>query len=371
MKRPNRAKLPLFENLINEEYSGMDGQFRLYFSNDKFDLIDRQFKALDTVFNNANIRINIQCNINLFLARISFNTTSDRIKVRYDVYDTKKIKIYHATDVEDTLVETVDISEIYRAVVDVYKKYIDPNCTIDFHAFEGHNRINETFDSLWGNRNQGGLNYDRTESPSELTAKLLSYIGNIDDSENRLSSIISDSSLVDKLVKKIGTRAQDLSSDIRRSVMKAIIAASNDQDKLYLAAFMITQYTDSYGAAFTQYLDMVDYSSEQRLKEMINLNVDEVKRQGSTYFIDTKYVHKCGFNKWFNDGDPTVEDIKNALECINSAKVEFGNTNNMKEVLDFLCSYIALNNGSDSLSDSVVSFFKDQVKKYSNAPKVV
>lgn len=361
----------MFENLINEEYSGMDGQFRLYFSNDKFDLIDRQFKALDTVFNNANIRINIQCNINLFLARISFNTTSDRIKVRYDVYDTKKIKIYHATDVEDTLVETVDISEIYRAVVDVYKKYIDPNCTIDFHAFEGHNRINETFDSLWGNRNQGGLNYDRTESPSELTTKLLSYIGNIDDSENRLSSIISDSSLVDKLVKKIGTRAQDLSSDIRRSVMKAIIAASNDQDKLYLAAFMITQYTDSYGAAFTQYLDMVDYSSEQRLKEMINLNVDEVKRQGSTYFIDTKYVHKCGFNKWFNDGDPTVEDIKNALECINSAKVEFGNTNNMKEVLDFLCSYIALNNGSDSLSDSVVSFFKDQVKKYSNAPKVV
>lgn len=34
MKRPNRAKLPLFENLINEEYSGMDDQFRMYFSND-------------------------------------------------------------------------------------------------------------------------------------------------------------------------------------------------------------------------------------------------------------------------------------------------------------------------------------------------
>ena len=237
--------------------------------------------------------------------------------------------------------------------------------------FEGYVRVNETFDSLWGNRNQGGLNYDRTESPSELTSKLLSYIGNVDDSENRLSSIISDSSLVDKLIKKVGTRAQDLSSDVRKSVMKAIIAASNDQDKLYLAAFMIIQYTDSYEAAFTQYLDMVDYSSEQRLREMINLNVYEVKQQGSTYFIDTKYVHKCGFNKWFNDGDPTVEDIKEALECINSAKVEFGNTNNMKEVLDFLCSYIALNGGSDSLSDSVLSFFKDQVKKYSNAPKVV
>ena len=43
----------------------------------------------------------------------------------------------------------------------------------------------------------------------------------------------------------------------------------------------------------------------------------------------------------------------------------------MKEVLDFLSSYIALNNGSDSLSDSVLSFFKDQIKKYSNAPKIV
>ena len=143
-----KKKLPLFENLINEEYSGMDSWFRMYFSNDQFDLIDKQFKALDTVFNKANIRINIQCNMSIFLARISFKTTSDRIKVRYDTYDTKKIKIYHATDVEDTLVETVDISEIYRAVIDVYKKYIDPNCIIDFPAFEGHNRINETFDSL-------------------------------------------------------------------------------------------------------------------------------------------------------------------------------------------------------------------------------
>ena len=132
--------------------------------------------------------------------------------------------------------------------------------------------------------------------------------------------------------------------------MKAIIAASNDQDKLYLAAFMITQYTDAYGAAFTQYLDMADYSSEQRLKEMIDYNVNEVKRQGSAYFMDTRYIHKCGYNKWFNNGDPTVEDIK--------------------EVLDFVCSYIALNNGSDSLSDSILSFFKDQIKKYSNAPKV-
>lgn len=31
MKRSNKAKLPLFENLINEEYSGMDDQFRMYF----------------------------------------------------------------------------------------------------------------------------------------------------------------------------------------------------------------------------------------------------------------------------------------------------------------------------------------------------
>lgn len=136
MKRSNRAKLPLFENLINEEYSGMDDQFHMYFSNDQFDLIDKQFKALDTVFNKANIGISIQCNMSIFLARISFNTTSDRIKVRYDVYDSKKIKIYHAGNAEDTLVETVDISEIYRAVIDVYKKYIDPNCTIDFPMFE-------------------------------------------------------------------------------------------------------------------------------------------------------------------------------------------------------------------------------------------
>lgn len=141
MKRSNRAKLPLFENLINEEYSGMDDQFRMYFSNDQFDLIDRQFKALDTVFNKANIRINIQCNMSIFLARISFNTTSDRIKVRYDVYDTKKIKIYHAGNAEDTLVETVDINEIYRAVIDVYKKYIDLNCTIDFPMFESQRNI--------------------------------------------------------------------------------------------------------------------------------------------------------------------------------------------------------------------------------------
>lgn len=136
MKRSNRAKLPLFENLINEEYSGMDDQFRMYFSNDQFDLIDRQFKALDTVFNKANIGISIQCNMSIFLARISFNTTSDRIKVRYDVYDSKKIKIYHAGNAEDTFVETVDINEIYRAVIDVYKKYIDPNCVIDFPMFE-------------------------------------------------------------------------------------------------------------------------------------------------------------------------------------------------------------------------------------------
>ena len=368
MKRPNRAKLPLFENLINEEYSGMDEQLHLYFSKDKFDLIDKQFKALDTVFSKANIRVNIQCNMSIFLARISFNTTSDRIKVRYD---TKKIKIYHAGTVEDTLVETVDISEIYRAVIDVYKKYIDPNCTIDFPMFEGYVRVNETFNALWDSGSQGGLNCNSTDGQSEITSKLLNYIGSSDNFESKLSSIISDSSLVDKLIKKVGTRAQDLSSDIRKSVMKAIINASSDQDKLYLAAFMITQYTDSYGAAFTQYLDVVDYSSEQRLREMIDFNVNEVKRQGKVYFIDTKYVHKCGFNKWFNDGDPTLEDIKNALECVNSARVEFGNTNNMKEVLDFLSSYIALNNGSDSLSDSVLSFFKDQVKKYNNAPKVV
>lgn len=369
MKRSNRAKLPLFENPINEEYSGMDDQFRMYFSNDQFDLIDRQFKALDTVFNKANIGISIQCNMSIFLARISFNTTSDRIKVRYDVYDSKKIKIYHAGNAEDTLVETVDINEIYRAVIDVYKKYIDPNCTIDFPVFEGWVKINETFNALW-NSSQGGLNLNNTHGQSKITSKLLNYIGSSDNFESKLSSIISDSSLVDKLIKKIGTRAQDLSSDIRKSVMKAIIAASNDQDKLYLAAFMITQYTDAYGAAFTQYLDMVDYSSEQRLKEMIDYNVNEVKRQGSTYFMDTRYIHKCGYNKWFNNGDPTVEDIKEALECINSAKAEFKNTNNMEEVLDFVCSYIALNNGSDSLSDSILSFFKDQIKKYDNAPKV-
>ena len=236
--------------------------------------------------------------------------------------------------------------------------------------FESYVRVNETFNALWNSGNQGGLNCNNTDGQSEITSKLLNYIGSSDDFESKLSSIISDSSLVGKLIKKIGTRAQDLSSDIRKSVMKAIINASSDQDKLYLAAFMITQYTDSYGAAFIQYLDVADYSSEQRLKEMIDYNVNEVKRQGKVYFMDTRYVHKCGFNKWFNDGDPTVEDIKEALECVNSAKVEFANTNNMTEVLDFLCSYIALNNGSDSLSDSVLSFFKDQVKKYSNAPKV-
>ena len=237
--------------------------------------------------------------------------------------------------------------------------------------FENYCRINETFNSLWDNGSQGGLNCNRTDGQSEITSKLLSYIGSSDNFESKLSSIISDSSLVDKLIKKVGTRAQDLSSDIRKSVMKVIINASNDQDKLYLAAFMITQYTDSYGAAFTQYLDVVDYSSEQRLKEMIDFNVNEVKQQGKVYFIDTRYVHKCGFNHWFNDSDPTLEDIKNALECINSTKIEFANTANMKEVLDFLTSYIALNNGSDSLSNSVLSFFKDQVKKYSNAPKIV
>lgn len=237
--------------------------------------------------------------------------------------------------------------------------------------FESYVRVNETFNALWNSGSQGGLNLNSTDGQNEIMSKLLNYIGSSNDFESKLSSIISDSSLVDKLIKKIGTRAQDLSSDIRKSVMQTIIAASNDQDKLYLAAFMITQYTDSYGAAFTQYLDVADYSSEQRLREMIDYNVSEVKRQGSVYFIDTKYVHKCGFNKWFNDGDPTLEDIKNALECVNSARVEFANTNNMKEVLDFLCSYIALNNGSDSLSDSVLSFFKDQVKKYSNAPKIV
>lgn len=79
--------------------------------------------------------------MSIFLARISFNTTSDRIKVRYDVYDTKKIKIYHAGNAEDTLVETVDINEIYRAVIDVYKKYIDLNCTIDFPMFESQRNI--------------------------------------------------------------------------------------------------------------------------------------------------------------------------------------------------------------------------------------
>lgn len=236
--------------------------------------------------------------------------------------------------------------------------------------FEGYIRINETFNALWNSGNQGGLDLNNAHGQSEITAKLLNYIGSSDNFESKLSSIISDSSLVDKLIKKIGTRAQDLSSDVRKSVMKAIIAASNDQDKLYLAAFMVTQYTDSYGAAFTQYLDMVDYSSEQRLKEMIDYNVNEVKREGSTYFMDTRYIHKCGYNKWFSNGDPTVEDIKEALECINSAKVEFANTNNMEEVLDFLCSYIALNNGSDNLSDSILSFFKDQIKKYSNAPKI-
>lgn len=235
--------------------------------------------------------------------------------------------------------------------------------------FESYVRVNETFNALW-NSSQGGLNLNNTYSQSKITSKLLDYIGSSDNFESKLSSIISDSSLVDKLIKKIGTKAQDLSSDIRKSVMKAIIAASNDQDKLYLAAFMITQYTDAYGAAFTQYLDMVDYSSGQRLKEMIDYNVNEVKRQGSTYFMDTRYIHKCGYNKWFNNGDPTVEDIKEALEYINSAKAEFENTNNMEEVLDFVCSYIALNNGSDGLSDSILSFFKDQVRKYSNAPEV-
>lgn len=236
--------------------------------------------------------------------------------------------------------------------------------------FESYVRVNETFNALWNSGSQGGLNLNNTDGQNEITSKLLNYIGSSDNFESKLSSIISDSSLVDKLIKKIGTRAQDLSSDVRKSVMKAIITTSNDQDKLYLAAFMITQYTDSYGAAFTQYLNMVDYSSEQRLKEMIDYNVNEVKRQGKIYFMDTRYVHKCGFSKWFNDGDPTLGDIKEALECVNSAKVEFANTANMMEVLDFLCSYIALNNGSDSLSDSVLSFFKDQVKKYSNAPKV-
>ena len=214
------------------------------------------------------------------------------------------------------------------------------------------------------------MNCNNTDGQSEITSKLLNYIGSSDNFESKLSSIISDSSLVDKLIKKIGTIAQDLSSDVRKSVMKAIINTSNDQDKLYLATFMIIQYTDSYGASFTQYLDIADYSSDQKLKAMIDTNVEEIKRQRSIYFMDTRYVHKCGFKKWFNDGDPTVEDIREALECVNSARVEFNNTDNMKELLDFLSSYIALNNGSDSLSDSVLSFFKDQIKRYEKAPRV-
>ena len=129
-------KLPLFENLINEKYGGMDYQFHRYFSDDDFDSIDKQFKALDTIFDKANIGIDIQCNMSRFLARISFNTTSDKIRVIYDEYGSKKIKIYHAVPAKDILIEKVDISEIYRAVIDAYKKCINPNCTIDFPNYE-------------------------------------------------------------------------------------------------------------------------------------------------------------------------------------------------------------------------------------------
>lgn len=113
-------------------------------------------------------------------------------------------------------------------------------------------------------------------------------MGNPDEYNNKLVTAIPDSSLVDKLLKKVGTRAQDLSSDVRKVAMRAIISASNDQDKLFIAAFMVTQYTDSFGAAFVDYLTVVDYSSDQRLSNMIRLNVERVKQKGKAYFIDTR-----------------------------------------------------------------------------------
>lgn len=235
--------------------------------------------------------------------------------------------------------------------------------------FENYN-CNEELYSLWNDGSNGGLNCNATDGQTEIISKLLSYMGNPDEYSNKLTAAIHDSSLAEKLLKKVGTRAQDLGSDVRKGVMRAIISTSSDQDKLFIAAFMVTQYTDSFGAAFVDYLTVADYSSDQRLSNMIRLNVERVKQKGKAYFVDTRYVHKCGFNKWFNDGDPKLEDIKEALERVNAARIDFNSVSNMDEVLDFLYSYIALNNGSDSLSDSVLNFFKDQVKKYDKAPRV-
>ena len=52
-------------------------------------------------------------------------------------------------------------------------------------------KINETFDSLWDNGNQDRLNYDKTESPSELTTKLLSYTELNNGSNSLFDSVLS------------------------------------------------------------------------------------------------------------------------------------------------------------------------------------
>ena len=54
----------------------------------------------------------------------------------------------------------------------------------------------------------------------------------------------------------------------------------------------------------------------------------------------------------------------------NQDRLNYDKTESPSELTTKLLSHTELNNGSDSLSDSVLSFFKDQIKKYSNAPKV-